>query len=377
MLNKQVSVNEGGFTQKMAETKCLSRFLSSISINEESFINNTYCGMKELILRDELPLSVTIFLGTLYISASIIGTVGNILAIATVLVNKRMHTVGNLLLLNLTISDFLVTCVCMPTIVNYQVFAYPNWPYSEETCKWSKYVVQLSVLCSVLSLIGIAVHRYIIVYGKLPISFQSMRFKHFLIIYWLIAIAATIPTALNTALIRVSTNREVKNLCIEVYTTRKTEAFHISFRLSIYILTIALLTMIYSFLVTKLRKSETADHDKERNKERRTVIRLLIAAAATFMICWLPYVLHFLLAMWPPSDDYELKIGFDIFANFLGLFNSVLDPYLYCYFSKSFRKGFKDLLVNGRYYLMRTGTNRVHAIRLNRIENRVAKTNAS
>ena len=338
-------------------------------MNKESFINDTFCGKNDLTLRDELPLWVTIFLGTLYISASIIGTVGNILAIVTVVFNKRMQTVGNLQLLNLTISDFLVTCVCMPTIVSYQVFAYPNWPYSESTCKWSKYIVQLSVLCSVISLIGIAVHRYILAHDKTLNSFRSVRFKHFAITYWLFAIAATIPTALNTELIRVSTGQAVKKLCTEVYATRRDEAIYISLRLSVYILTIALLTVIYAFLVIKLRKTEFADHDEERIKERRTAVRLLIAAAVTFMICWLPYVTNFLLAMWPPSEDYELRDGFDIFANFLGLFNSVLDPYLYCYFSKSFRRGFKDVLMNGRYYLLRTGTNRVHPINLHNNEN--------
>ena len=372
--NGDITVPRSGFTTRMTETKCVSKFISSISMNREAFMNDTFCGRNDLMLRDELPLWVTIILGTLYISASIIGTVGNILAITTVIFNKRMQTVGNLLLLNLTISDFLVTCVCMPTVVSYQVFAYPNWPYSETTCKWSKYIVQLSVLCSVISLIGIAVHRYILAYGKVVNLCRTMRFKHFIVLYWLLAIAATIPTALNTELIRVSNSQAVKNLCIEVYATRKDETLHISLRFSIYILTIALLTMIYSFLVVKLRKSEIADHDEERIKERRTAVRLLIAAAVTFMICWLPYVIHFLLAMWPPSEDYELRDGFDIFANFLGLLNSVIDPYLYCYFSKSFRRGFKDVLMNGRYYFMRTGTNRVHAINLNNHDNRIVQT---
>ena len=356
----------------MAETKCVSKFLSSISINEECFVNETLCDRKDLILQDELPLWVTIFLGTLYISASIIGTIGNILAITTVVFNKRMQTVGNLLLLNLSISDFLVTSICMPTIVSYQVFAYPNWPYSKSTCKWSKFIVQLSVLCSVLTLIAIALHRYILVHRKLAENCLSIRFKHFIIIYWLIAITATIPTGLKTDLIRVSNGKTVKHLCVEVYSTSENEHIYMSLRLSVYILTITILTIIYSFLVVKLRKSEIADHDEERIKERKTVVRLLIAATVAFMICWLPYVIHLLLAMWPPSEDYELRDGFDIFGNFLGLLNSVFNPYLYCYFSKSFRRGFKDVLINGRYYFMRTGTNRVHEINLNNIENRTA-----
>ena len=317
------------------------------------------------MLRDELPLWVTIFLGTLYISASILGTVGNVLAITTVVFNKRMQSVGNLLLLNLTVSDFLVTSICMPTIVSYQVFAYPNWPYSESTCKWSKFIVQLSVLCSVLTLIAIAVHRHLLVYGKLANCSASIRFRHFIVVYWLIAIAATVPTGLQTQLIRVSNGRTVKHLCVEVYASHKKELIFMSLRLSVYFLTIMILTLVYSFIAVNLRKGDMADHDDERIKERRTAVRLLIGATVTFMICWLPYVTHIILAMWPPSEDYYLRDGFDMFGNFFGLLNSVFDPYLYCYYSKSFRRGFRDVLLNGKYYFVRGNTNRVQPMNLN------------
>ena len=351
----------------MTTAQCVEKFVSSISINEEAFLNlsGSPCQGSDLQTTDELPLSVTILLGTVYISASIIGTVGNILAMTTVIFNKRMQTVGNLLLLNLTISDLLVTSVCMPTIVSYQVFAYPNWPYSEGTCKWSKYIVQLSVLCSVMMLIAIAVHRYILVHGE-PSNcyYPQISFKQFIVVYWLVAIAATIPSGLSTKLIMLSNGKQLKHLCIEVYSTREKERLYMAVRVSTYLLTVTILTIIYTFLAIKLRKSEIVDHDEERIRERKTAVKLLMAAAVTFMICWLPYVFHIIFGIWPPSPEYELREGFDICGNFLGLFNSVIDPYLYCYFSKSFRRGFKDILMTGRQYCMVVPSNRVQPINL-------------
>lgn len=358
----------------MVQTECVEKFLSSISVNRESFLNvsSTRCQHRNnLQLQDELSLGMTIVFGTLYIMASLVGTIGNILAIVTVALNKQMQTTSNLLLLNLTISDLIVTSICMPAIVAYQVFTYPNWPFSQATCKWSKYLVQISVFCSVLALIAIAIHRNMLLHSWPKGRLACLKLWQFVIVYWLAAIAFTIPTGLNTELIRLSDGFSIKHLCIEVYPTSHNEHLYLAVRISTYVFAVATLSIIYTYMALKVRKMEIADHDEEREKERKTAVKLLIAASVAFMICWLPYVVHVLLAIWPPSKDYQLLEGFDIFGNFLGLFNSVLDPYLYCYFSKSFRRGFRNIFKATRYYFRRRISNTVEPIRNRNIVGRV------
>eukprot|EP00794_Sanderia_malayensis_P017059 gene17059-18777_t len=338
---------------ELPDAFCIGKFVSSVSVskdairacNRTSAANGNSNTTDLFMLNDELTTTTKALLGTLYVAAFLLGTFGNLLTISTVLLNKRMQTTGNMLLLNLSISDLIVTMICMPVVFGYQVLSYPNWPHGKATCKAYKYLVQLSAFCSLLTLLSISIHRYFVLHGPLKARLTCVKKKHIFIAYWLCALLFTIPAGIATQLVYVSSNTTrrstFKRLCIEVYDSRDDELLYMSLRVSAYFLTVLTLTVLHSWIIVKLWRNKQAQ--LQRLAQIKTVVRLLIAATIAFSVCWLPYAVHIILSLSRPRG-YVLIRDFDIFGNFLGLANSVLDPLIYCCFSKSFRTGFKDTL---------------------------------
>lgn len=79
---------------------------------EDDFGNDTVIPTSRIyVKRVDLQGEVRI---PLYIIIFILSIMGNSLVIATLIQNKRMRTVTNVFLLNLSVSDLLLTVFCMP-----------------------------------------------------------------------------------------------------------------------------------------------------------------------------------------------------------------------------------------------------------------------
>lgn len=68
---------------------------------------------------DSLAQIVSIVVPILFSLIGIIGFVGNILVIITVLCNQQMRNTTNLLILNLSFADLLFVCFCIPGTVRF------------------------------------------------------------------------------------------------------------------------------------------------------------------------------------------------------------------------------------------------------------------
>lgn len=67
---------------------------------------------------DNLEAVVSTVVPILFSLIGIIGFVGNILVIVTVLFNQQMRNTTNLLILNLSVADLLFVCFCIPATVS-------------------------------------------------------------------------------------------------------------------------------------------------------------------------------------------------------------------------------------------------------------------
>ncbi|XP_023386619.1 neuropeptide FF receptor 2 [Pteropus vampyrus] len=108
--------------------------------------------------------------------------------------NKHMHTVTNLFILNLVISDLLVGIFCMPLTLLDNIIA--GWPFGSTMCKISGFVLGISVAASVFTLVAIAVDRFwCVVYPFKPKLTIKTAFV-IIIIIWVLAIAIISPSAI-------------------------------------------------------------------------------------------------------------------------------------------------------------------------------------
>ena len=59
---------------------------------------------------------------------------GNVLVIGVVYKNKKMRTITNFQIVNMSVADILITIAAMPPVV-YQVYQGRRWPFGLVPCK--------------------------------------------------------------------------------------------------------------------------------------------------------------------------------------------------------------------------------------------------
>ncbi|TPP65645.1 5-hydroxytryptamine receptor 1A-alpha [Fasciola gigantica] len=134
-----------------------------------------------------------IVIGILLTILTIATAGGNILIGLAILLVRRLRNPANLLLLNLALSDFLISLLVLPFAIIYQLTGY--WPFSQNVC--DVYIVCDVLLCtaSILSLCAISVDRYLAI--TRPLTYASKRTTRRMIFMigtcWLLAGLISVP----------------------------------------------------------------------------------------------------------------------------------------------------------------------------------------
>lgn len=79
---------------------------------------------------ESLERIVEVVVPILFSLIAVIGFVGNILVIITVLFNQQMRNTTNLLILNLSFADLLFVCFCIPATVSVNCELHEGWKFS-------------------------------------------------------------------------------------------------------------------------------------------------------------------------------------------------------------------------------------------------------
>ncbi|KAI8507163.1 Neuropeptide FF receptor 2 [Branchiostoma belcheri] len=96
-----------------------------------------------------------------YGTVILLNVIGNPLVCLVVAMNKNMRNVTNLFIANVAVSDFLVGAICMPlTLVNNLK---AGWVFGRVMCTVLPMIMGMTVTASVLTLVAIAVDRYLAV----------------------------------------------------------------------------------------------------------------------------------------------------------------------------------------------------------------------
>jgi hypothetical protein len=77
------------------------------------------------------------------------------------------------------------------------------------------------------------------------------------------------------------------------------------------------------------------------------VARILLLLAVLFAFCWLPYNVLALLIDWGFNKDIELLS----YTLLLGHANSAINPVLYCFMTRNFRRAVRELVLCSRVSL--------------------------
>lgn len=296
----------------------------------------------ELAAERQLELAISIIVPIFFSLIGVIGFVGNLLTVITVLCNSQMRNTTNLLIFNLSLADLLFICFCIPfTAVDY---SFGQWPFGLAWCKIVQYLIVVTAYISIYTLVLMSMDRFLAV--CYPVSrIRSERNTLISIgVLWMGVLFINLPAFHAHGLMDYVDNDRNLTSCMFIENDfLDWSTFHIYFFASSYLMPLILISGLYLFMLMRLWKSNLTQ-SKESRRGKRRVTRLVIIVVACFATLWLPIQTILLLKSFHLyQSNSHLTIALQISAHILAYTSSCINPLLYAFLSENFRKSFRKV----------------------------------
>ncbi|KAM9333337.1 type-1 angiotensin II receptor [Pholidichthys leucotaenia] len=281
----------------------------------------------------------------------VIGIVGNSMVVAVIYCYMKLKTVAHIFVLNLAVADltFLIT---LPLWATYTATRY-YWPFGGLLCKATAGMVTFNLYTSIFFLTALSIDRYLaIVHPVRSRRFRTVVYARITcVVIWLFAFVLSVPTALTRDVINIGDiNTTVCGILHPTTDTDKEVRLAISFMKSLLGFLVPFVIIITCYCLI-WRALLGAKHIQKNSRTRDDeVLRMLAVAALAFFLCWIPHqVFHFMQLLTELKLVNNCKI-LDIidtampFTICLAYFNSCINPIVYGFVGRNFRKNLLRLL---------------------------------
>ncbi|XP_032243100.1 neuropeptide FF receptor 1 [Nematostella vectensis] len=285
----------------------------------------------------------------------IFSLVGNTLVILVVWKVRRMGNNTNRFIVNMCISDLMVTlCVLPPTI--HSIY-YDSWlmsgPVGEALCKLIPFIQDVSAAVSIFSMTAISLDRFYAIVLPMRTHFMTKRGCHISIgVIWLFASAIHFPYLLILRLREFNNESHCymnwANLAASLDNKQSQRIYYPVQFVLLYLLPLLVISVLYSGVIWELsRNRQLIDQEQRRirDKENREVAVMLIVVVLFFAASWAPlnavaFLIFFTWNWQPPCYIRTFKFV----ADFLVHSNCAQNSFIYFMFNMRFRRGLKQVV---------------------------------
>ncbi|EDW97225.1 somatostatin receptor type 5 isoform X1 [Drosophila yakuba] len=283
------------------------------------------------------------------------GVLGNLITCIVISRNNFMHTATNFYLFNLAVSDLILLVSGIPQEL-YNLWYPDMYPFTDAMCIMGSVLSEMAANATVLTITAFTVERYIAIchpFRQHTMSKLSRAIK-FIFAIWLAAFLLALPQAMQFSVVYQN----------EGYScTMENDFYAHVFAVSGFIFFCGPMTAIcvlYVLIGVKLKRSRllqslprrTFDANRGLNAQGR-VIRMLVAVAVAFFLCWAPFHAQRLMAVYGLNlinigisraafNDYFRIL--DYTSGVLYFLSTCINPLLYNIMSHKFREAFKITL---------------------------------
>ncbi|KAH3858036.1 hypothetical protein DPMN_100655 [Dreissena polymorpha] len=290
----------------------------------------------------------TIVLLSMYTPIFIIGLVGNILIIASVTADKARKS--NLyFLVNLALSDLVVTVFCMPTCIG--TIVYKPWVYGRVLCKFTAFVQGVAVAVSIFSMTAMSVDRYFSLQYPIRAHRESSSGQacSVIIAMWVVAGLFMGPLLYirDVDILQDVPFLRPMSFCIEKWPhVRDRQAYGVFLMFVVFIIPAFTIGICYGSIgralcVIERHERVSSDGSTQRLMSRKRAARMVIILICAFMFCWFPYSVLSILA---DISDNGTLVSVLPFVLWLGQAHSAFNPMLYWSLNRRFRTSLHRLV---------------------------------
>ncbi|XP_054470439.1 B2 bradykinin receptor-like [Anoplopoma fimbria] len=321
-------------------TSIPANFTTAVMNGDQNKTNVTECHPTDLKEWNVNVIPVYILI------IAVLGIVLNLFVLMVFCLHKKACTMAEIYLSNMAAAD-LFLMVVMPFWAVYAAKNF-NWPFTDPLCPLITLAINMNAYCSIYFLVLISIDRYMVLVH--PLSHEGMRrpkcAKLGCLVVWCFGLFLSIPTLVY---------RKVKyypasnaSFCQLVYPSPTVgHVSDVMLMMFSFIIPICIISFCTFRIIKALNNRLTVGSNTKKVDHKAT--NLMLAVLLAFMICWVPFHLIKILALFVYAKvltgctlNAILPICMSVFM-YLAFFNSVLNPILYVIVGKNFRKKVREL----------------------------------
>ncbi|XP_053290945.1 prolactin releasing hormone 2 receptor [Pleuronectes platessa] len=234
----------------------------------------------------------------LYSAVVLIAFTGNLLLLFLMWHNKKRHNTTNFLISNLAFVDLVMCIFCVPLTASY-AFDKRGWVFGPCMCHFVTIMQSVAVYAAVLSLMAIAVDRYVVVAYPIRRRAGGLFCWGLVVLIWLSSLALSIPTALHVVYLDLRAAGLQMAVCEEFWDGQERgrliySCFSLFFS---YFVPLAAVSTSYCAISYQLKRRTTSSLTAcpelrsaraAWSKRRRKTFCLLLVSVLCFAFSWLP-----------------------------------------------------------------------------------------
>lgn len=327
----------------------------------------------------------------LYSLIFLLSVVGNSLIIAVLVRNRRMRTVTNLFLLSLSVSDLMVSLVCIPFTLIPNLMK--DFIFGTGICKLVTYFMGVSVSVSTFNLVAISLERYSAICN--PLTSRTWQTKSHaakvITATWAASFILMLPYPVSSTLKPFTRlNNSTGHMCRLVWPNDIIQqSWYVSLLLILFLIPGIVMMTAYGLISAELYRgikfelsSRKASRDRQSSTgsikpgdsdgcylqpssktkssfgnskpsvgrvcsasptanlmAKKRVIRMLLVIVFLFFICWTPIFVVNAGKAFDRRFAYQLTGAPISFIHLLSYTSACVNPIIYCFMNKRFRQG--------------------------------------
>ncbi|XP_048521233.1 tachykinin-like peptides receptor 86C isoform X1 [Dendroctonus ponderosae] len=268
----------------------------------------------------------------------LVATGGNCIVIWIVMAHRRMRTVTNYFLVNLSIADLLLTLFNCTFNSIYMIQR--NWPFGTWYCTISNFIANATVTASVFTLTGISCDRYLAIVHPLHPRMSKTSSLITIFFIWTASMVFAVPCLMYSTTF-IYRHRGIEQIgCIMIWPDKKVVGstydlgYQMLFLVIAYFVPMLLMSMCYTIMGKVLWGSKSIGELTQRQldsiRSKRKVVKMFILVVVIFGICWLPYHGYFIYVYFDTKVIYN-KYTQHVFLSFywFAMSNAIVNPMIY------------------------------------------------
>ncbi|XP_042900353.1 adipokinetic hormone/corazonin-related peptide receptor variant I-like isoform X2 [Parasteatoda tepidariorum] len=339
--------------------------LSSLEFFDNSSNCSLNCSSNGTGIDPELPYYLTFNEDSireviLYSIMLVLGATGNLPVFITLIRNRHRKSRVNLMIMNLSIADLIVTFVMIPLEIAWRITV--AWVAGNAVCKIMLFVRAFGPYLSSMILVCISLDRYFAILHPLKVNGAQKRGRIMIATAWTISSLCSIPQSVIFHLESHPDYPEfIQCVSFNFFPTKYHKmAYNIFCLLALYGVPLVIIIFCYSCILWEISK-RSRDNDGDLSQESRyrgrpclrrsdiahieraraRTLRMTIIIVCTFFWCWTPYVVMVLWYLFDPvsADQVDTRIQSSLFM--FAVSNSCVNPLVYGSYLLNFKQIFR------------------------------------